>query len=224
MAQVDLLDGRGHRQADVAIEYVRGMNIVADVVAGEVDSGARQRRDGSPGRVERRQGDRGSDARRASEKLAPRQSSQSHSPSGNSAGARGAAGIRSTRTSAAKGRPGRRRSRRATQFPAWYRRHRLGGVHCRRGPGLRCRGPLCGAAPRPARPPLTTNAWRRLAASDRYLLAPHSPPLAPHDTATAAAPGLPWSRAAVPGTSCAMPQVPLVWLTTNAWLSKEASV
>src|SRR5690349_8375541 len=62
---------------------------------------------------------------------------------------------------------------------------------------------------------VTTNAWKDPG------LSPYSPPALQlpadaHDTEARSAPP-PLLSAAVPGTLMAVPQVPLAWLTTNAW-------
>src|SRR6516162_3339810 len=61
---------------------------------------------------------------------------------------------------------------------------------------------------------LTTNAWwpRELS---RYCPPALQLPAEPHDTEMMKA--FPWRRAAATGTLMAVCQVPLTWLTTNAW-------
>src|SRR5437867_728555 len=53
-------------------------------------------------------------------------------------------------------------------------------------------------------------------------------PAAAHDTAVTWAPGpsasAPWLRAAVPGTSSALPQMPCTWVTTNACSRRDLSL
>src|SRR5215472_30784 len=69
---------------------------------------------------------------------------------------------------------------------------------------------------------LTTNAWMRAEVCAYSPPAPQLPADA-HDTVVISA-NPPWLRAAVPGTSMALPQVPLTWLTTNACARPKLSL